>query len=483
MKKLLLDSGGLLLALQPLGCDEDDDEDNPAECGRLLSDLFSPPYSGPTSQVHSLYFSLLTGCLSTLTGSIKAELDKKHVNPVVTQSVSKSGGALPPPSKRPRLANACHYSLSDFDLLLLLDDGSQLPANREAVAGEEGADGVGSEYFRALLRGGFGEAQGDAGEAIRIKDVSAGMLLPVLHYLHGCRLTKDMGITSEREEGDRGGQCHILDSLVLEGSSIYRKGTEEPRTEDVAFQKSPLGEMMIGACRFLVTELQRELEGLCVSLLLSHSTKVAGRAAPPPTENNAEKATTKMDQECLESAEESLANRTSELELSGFEMQTENLPGRTKKPNSSPQQPHGKKTPFAGTVQKANRGTALEQKTVKSVKSSFAAEELRLRPKNPVKGSTQVQKPTTEDSFSSSEAGPGGGALATLLPQMYWFSQRYSYPALGQACLSLLLGCRDCPRPFLSSVAGDCLRRLAREADCAETLKQDLLSLATVALS
>ncbi|XP_040011386.1 armadillo repeat-containing protein 5 [Xiphias gladius] len=494
LKKLLLDSGGLLLALQPLGCDDDVDEDNPAESGRLLSDLFSSPYSGFTSQDHSLYFSLLIGCLSTLTGSTKAEFDKKHRNPVVTQSVSKIGRVSPPPSKKPRLADVCPYGLSSFDLLLLLDDGSQVPANREAVAGVEGADGVGSEYFRALLRGGFGEAQGNAEEAIHIKDVSTGMLLPVLHYLHGCRLTEDTETTRERDERERGGQCQILDSFVLEGLSICLKETEEHSTDDLAFQKTPLGEIMIGACRFLVTGLQRELEGLCVSLLLSYSTKLASRVASPPTEDNAEKAASKMDQECLESAEENLANRTSELELTGFEMQTENLPGQTKKPNSSLKQTNSKKISFAGAVQKVNRGldTTLAQKTIKSVKSSSASvadksldpEELMLRPKYPIKGSAQLLKSAAQDSFSSSEAGSGVGALAGLLPQVYWFSQHYSYPVLGRACLSLLLGCQDFPRPFLSSsLAGDCLRRLAREADCAETLKRDLLSLASLALS
>ncbi|GLD48969.1 armadillo repeat-containing protein 5 [Lates japonicus] len=458
LKKLLLDTGGLLLALQPLVCDDDDDvdEDNPAQ------------------------------------GSIKTELDRKHVIPVVTQSLSKIDRVSPPPSKRPRLADKCSYGLSNFDLFLLLDDGTRVPANREAVAGVEGTDGVGSEYFRALLRGGFGEAQGSAEEAIHIKDVSRGVLLPVLHYLHGCHLTKDTETTRERDEGERGGRCQILDSLVFEGLSICQKESEKHGGEDWAFQKTPLGEMMIGACRFLVTELQRELEDLCVSLLLSYSIKAATRAASAPTEDNAEKAASKMYQACLESAEENLANRTSELELTGIEMQTENLPGQTKKPNSSPQQTLSKKTSLAGTVPKANKGlnTSLDQKTIKSVssvsKSSCASdpEELSLRPKNLIKGSAQPLKSAAPDFFSSSEAGAGGGALAAVLPQVYWFSQRYSYPALGRACLSLLLGCQDCPRPFLSSsLAGDCLRRLAREADCAETLKQDLLSLATVALS
>ncbi|XP_070838172.1 armadillo repeat-containing protein 5 [Chaetodon trifascialis] len=488
LKKLLLDSGGLLLALQPLGCDDDDvDEDHPADCGRLLSDWFNSPHSGLSSQLHSLYFSLLIGCLSTLTGGIKMEFDKKHLNPVTTPS--QMDRVSPPPSKKPRMADVCPYGVSNFDLLLLLDDGTEVPANREAVAGVEGTHGVGSEYFWALLRGGFGEAQGNAEEAIRIKDVSTGMLLPVLHYLHGCRFSKDTETMRDSDEGERRGQCQILDALVLEGLGICQN--EDHSTEDLAFQKTALGEMMIGACRFLVTELQRELEDLCVSLLLSCSIKAVGGAASAPTEDAAAKAASKTDREGLESAEENLANRTSELELTGLEAQTENSPGRTKKPNSFLHRTDSNKTSLAGTVQKSSRGLATSDlKTIKSAslvsKSSCASldpEELKLRPKNSMKSSAQPLKSAAQDS-SSSEAPAGGGALAALLPQVYWFSQRYSYPALGRACLSLLLGCQDCPRPFLSSsVAGDCLRRLAREADCSETLKQDLLSLATAALS
>ncbi|XP_026181088.1 armadillo repeat-containing protein 5 [Mastacembelus armatus] len=471
LKKLLLDSGGLLLALQPLGYDGDDldvDEDNPAECGRLLSDLLNSPPSGLISQLHSLYFSLLIGCLSTLTNSIKTELNKKHVKQVATQIVSKIGRISPPPSKKPRLADICPYSVSEFDLLLQLDNGTQVPANREAVAGVEGTPKVGSEYFRALLRGGFGEAQGNAEEAIHIKDVSIGMLLPVLHYLHGCRLTKDTERTSEMDDGESRGQCHILDNLVHKGLSGWKEETEEESAEN--FQKTPLGETMIGACRFLVAELQRELEDICVSLLLSCSIKIATRAASAPTDDNTDKAASKMDQEYLESAEENLANRTSELELTGFEMQAESL---QKKPKSSLQH-SDKKCSLTGADQKGSRGHSDNSDT------SLDPVEVRLRPKNLMKSSSQL-KPAV---LAPSETDAGGEFLAALLPQVYWFSQRYSYPTLGRACLSLLLGCQDCSQPCLSSSrAGDCLRRLAREADCTETLKQDLLSLATLALS
>ena len=289
--------------------------------------------------------------------------------------------------------------------------------------------------------------------------------------------------TREGDEGESGRQCPIFDSLVLEGLRSRSQSAGD-------FQKTPLGEMMIGACRFLVTELQRELEDLCESCLLSCSTKAAAtRAHPAPTEDNPERAAVKMDQECQESAEEKLAQRTSELELSGFEMQTEDVPGQAKKANSSPQKTHNKKASFVGAVK---RGHGSSSKTVKGVSSgsksscgaimdkSFKSEESRLKPKNLNESSAQLLKSAAQES----DAGSGGGALASLLLQVYWFSQRYSYPALGRACLSLLLGCQDCPRPFsTSSFAADCLRRLAREAGCAETLKQDLLSLATVALS
>nr|XP_020461057.1 armadillo repeat-containing protein 5 isoform X2 [Monopterus albus] len=485
LKKLLLDSGGLLLALQPLVCNDNDvDEDNPMECGRLLSDLCNSPHSGLITQLHSLYFSLLIECLSTLTRSVKTELDKKHVHPVATQSVSKTGRVSPPPSKKPRLVDLCPYSVSDFDLVLLLDNGTQVPANREAVAGVEGTHKVASEYFRALLRGRFVEAQGKSEEAIHIKDVSTGMLLPVLHYLHGCRFT----------DGEHKGQCHILNTLVLEGLSICQQEMEEHSSEDLTFQKTSLGQMMIGACRFLVTELQRELEDLCVSLLLSCTIKAASRAASAPIEDDAEKAASKTDQECLESAEEALANPTSELDLTGSKMQTENSPGQMKKPNRSLTQTDNKKSCLAGRVQKSNRGlnTALGQKTIKSatpvsklrcasvVDKSLNSEELTLRPKRLIKSYSQLKSAK----LCQSEAGARGGALAALLPQVYWFSQHYGYPALGRACLALLLGCQDCSQPFSSfSLAGDCLHRLAREADCTETLKRDLLSLATIALS
>lgn len=448
LRKLLLDSGGMLLALQPLCYTENqEDDDPPADCEKLPSDWFSSQHVGLTSQLHSLYFSLLNGCLSSLTSGTKTELHKKHQSPV-----SSIGDRVsPPPSKKPRLASVCPYRRSDFDLLLLLDDGTQVSASREAVAGAEGAEGVGSEYFRALLRGGFGEAQDSSKDPICIKDVSAGMLLPVLHYLHGCGLSRDTGTMREGE-----GQCQVLDSLVLEGLGIPQKETNEGSVEDFDFQKTPLGEGMMGACRFLVTELQRELEDLCVSLLLSCSSTAPNRAAAALRE---ETSASTADADRLESAEEeeNLASQTSQLELTGLEMQTENVSGQVE--------------------------------TIRSVCSSSAdrtptRQKPGFEPKNLMKSSGQLLKPAAQDSFSPSAAGSGAESLAALLPQLYWFSQRFSYPAVGRACLSLLLSSQDFPRPvWSSSLTGDCLRRLAREADCAETLKKDLLHLATAALS
>lgn len=474
MKKLLLDSGGLLIALQPLGCEEDIDEDQPVECGRLLSDWINSSHLHQTSRLHSLYFSLLTACLSTLTGNIKTELDKKHLSPFRTQPLNKTSRCSPPPSKRPRLTDGCPYRASNFDLFLLLDDGTRVPANRESLAGVEEVDGPGSEYFRALLRGGFVEAQGKAGKAIQLKDVSTGTLLPVLHYLHGCRFPVDTE-TKERDEGQIRGQCQVLESIVFKGLG----GTEELLTEEQAFQKTPLGEMMIGACRFLVTELQRELEDLCVSLLLSFYAKAASQAASARTEDNTVRSA-KMD----ESTEENLANRTSELELSGCEMQTEHCQAPEKKQSS-------KQASVTGAGKRVCKGlrrtiTSVSKSSCVSVADkSLHPEESRSRPKNSMKSSARLQDSAARDSRPSSAAGGAGEALAALLLQVYWFSQRYSYPALGQACLSVLLGCEtDCPQPLLSSVsAGDCLRRMAREVDCADALRRDLLSLATVALS
>ncbi|XP_055754006.1 armadillo repeat-containing protein 5-like isoform X1 [Salvelinus fontinalis] len=492
LKKLLLDNGGLLLALEPLGCNEDEEEEDhhTSECRRLLSDCLNSPQHVSAPQLHSLYFSLLIGCLSSLMGCPKTVLAKRRcrvLSPIKPLSVSQTGKASPPPLKKPRLVNICPYNDSTFDLLFLLDDGSQVSANREAVAGAEGTEVVGSEYFRALLRGGFGEAQGRTGEAIPIRDVSQGMLLPVLHYLHGCRLNKD-GETAE-EQGDEmeregRGECQILGSLASEGLGVWRDGAEEPSPEAQGFQKTPLAETMMGACRFLVTELQREVEDLCVSLL-SCSAKNAGRIA-----DVGKKPPSNMDQYGSEgeSADESLANRTSGLELSGSEGQTDSLAptvtaGQAESLHGSGLQPcqqtEGRRHSAPGPGQKGNsapKTTSGLETCVNPLKSSSASKCCKRRFK--LRSVSNTQK--VADSVQDSKVGPGRW---TLLPQVYWFSQRYSYPELGRACLSLLLGSQGSSQPRPSSLAADCLRRLAREADCIETLKRDLVSLATMALS
>uniref|UniRef100_A0A3P9M6L8 Armadillo repeat containing 5 n=1 Tax=Oryzias latipes TaxID=8090 RepID=A0A3P9M6L8_ORYLA len=187
LRKLLLDTGGLLLALKPLGLDADADDDDDEE-----------------------------------------EDDKDHTvdDPEVDST---------PPLKKPRLSDTCPYGLSASDLFLLLDDGSRLPVNRAAVGGAEGAGEVHSQYFRALLRGGFGEAQTKAEEAIRIKDATTGMLLPLLHYLHGCRFG---GETSQG--GGTKATCLILDTLVHDGLNICQTA-KELSTKDAVFLKTPLG--------------------------------------------------------------------------------------------------------------------------------------------------------------------------------------------------------------------------------------------------
>ncbi|XP_012727517.2 armadillo repeat-containing protein 5 [Fundulus heteroclitus] len=431
LRKLLLDCGGLLAALRPLHCVNEEEEDGGDEehRGRLLSDLFNSPHSDGTAQPFALYCSLLLACLSALTGSVKP----KPVERSQTRSVG-GGRDSPPPWKRPRLADSCPYGSATFDLVLLLDDGTRLPANREAVAGAEGAGGVGSEYFRALLRGGFGEARGGAEEAIPIGDVSAGMLLPLLHYLHGCRF------------GSGRRRCRTLDAAVLDGLAVFQTGTEELTAE--GFQKNPLCELMMGACRFLVNDLQSELEDISVSFLLSSRPQQAAR------KDDADKKVRKSP----DPAEDSLA---SEPELTAQARKLDFL-----------QQVEGGET-LREVLTGLDRG--LDESTIRKVLSVP-----KPAPEEEPSGPKSLLEEAGLDSCSPSDA-----ALAALLPRLYWFSQRYAYPALGRACLARLAGFQDCPRPFASSsssVAAGCLRRLAREADCTESLKQDLLSLVSAAL-
>ncbi|KAK3520744.1 hypothetical protein QTP70_032270, partial [Hemibagrus guttatus] len=336
LKKLLLDSGGLISALEPLVClDGAEDEDGGADkCKSFLSAWICPREQVCASSYQSLYASLLVGCLSSLLVGSKFMLDRREGPGILEklQHLDSDSSSYP-----------CPYQTSIHDLNFLLDDGSLLPASRGVVSGEVGVAEVESEYFRALLRGRFDEAQRSSGDSVHIRDVSRGMLLPVLHYLHGCRMT-----------GDGAGRCLVLSSLVSGGLMGH-----------TVFQKTPLAEVMMGASRFLVPGLQRTAEDLCVSVLSCLASEVE---APCP---------------------------------------------------SKPQKCH----PAPNTVD--------------------------------------------ED-----------GALLSVLPQAYWFSQRFSYSRLGSSCLSILL------RPQLPpSVSSDCLLRLVRQADSIESLRQDLLSLATTALS
>nr|XP_029492504.1 armadillo repeat-containing protein 5-like [Oncorhynchus nerka] len=59
LKKLLLDNGGLLLALEPLGCNEDEEEEDhhTSECRRLLSDCLNSPQHVSCPPSSTLYIS------------------------------------------------------------------------------------------------------------------------------------------------------------------------------------------------------------------------------------------------------------------------------------------------------------------------------------------------------------------------------------------------------------------------------------------
>lgn len=223
---------------------------------------------------------------------------------------------------------------------------------------------------------------------------------------------------------------------------------------------------MVGACRFLVNDLQRELEDIFVSFLLSCSSA----ALPNQTDKQNDAVKTEKVQKSSDPAEESLANLTSELELTA---QATELLQHVKDGEMS----------ASGTIQKGITGLnkGLDESTITKVISgskSVCASEVKL-------GSAEEELFELKNGLKDVDRGAccsSESTLAALLPQLYWFSQRYSYPALGRACLALLLGFQDSPSPFASSVAADVLRRVAREADCTESLKQDLLRLVSAAL-
>ncbi|KAI4875349.1 hypothetical protein NFI96_022838 [Prochilodus magdalenae] len=399
LKKLLLDSAGLTFALEPLGYMDggDDESDHSDKCRTFLSAWMCPREQVSISKLHSLYISLLIGCLSCLLACSKVELDRRK-----TDSDAAAVEEPRSPNKNPltgekessycsQTLGSCRYHASAHNLSFLLDDGTLLTANREAIAGDESTVEVGSEYFRALLRGGFGEAC--KSDSIPIRDVSVGMLLPVLHYLHGCRMAST-GHSMDKEAG----RCLVLSSLVSEGL----KGHE-------VFQKSPLAEVMVGASRFLVPELQKAAEDLCISLLSSVASSIPSR--PCKTSDPARKTKLELGSVCRDLTQ--------------------------------------------------SKTTAEDQLTEQRVKC----------PKQHCKLLDQSR--LDEDA-----------QLRSLLPQAYSFSQRFSYSRLGRVCLLILLRPQEAQNVSLPpSLSADCLLRLAREADSIENLRQDLLSLATTALS
>ncbi|XP_016124628.1 armadillo repeat-containing protein 5-like [Sinocyclocheilus grahami] len=400
LKKLLLDSGGLAAALELIGCHrEDDDEDGQSDrCWAFLAGWLHPLEQPSPSRFKSLYVSLLIGCLSSLLSSSKE--DRKNCS-IDCQTRTETTQFLDNKS-HPQQNQSCPYLKATHDLTFLLDDGTLLLANHEAVTGEEGAKDVGSEYFRALLMGGFGEAQKAKGEAIRIKDVNSGMLLPVLHYLHGCCLTD--GNKDRMSKHDT--SCLVLSSLASHGLLRPQDQVESCLAEEKEFQKTPLAEVMIGACRFLVPGLQRSAEDLSMDLLYSVIRSLTKRCCSKDG----------MD---------------------------------------------------AGSVCKGPEGSPQLTKTEVSKCSKQHSK------------SSQSSKPVPS-STSDTEA----AWLRSLLPQVYWFSQRYSYLRLGQACLSMLLRPQGLhPAPLHPSLSTDCFLCLAQEADCTEGLRQDILNLVKTALS
>ncbi|XP_058624497.1 LOW QUALITY PROTEIN: armadillo repeat-containing protein 5 [Onychostoma macrolepis] len=403
LKKLLLDSGGLAAALDLIGChrndDDDDDDDGQSDkCWAFLAGWLHPLEQPSSLRFKSLYISLLIGCLSSLLSSSKE--DRKNCS-ADCQTRTETTQVLDNKSQ-PQQNQSCPYLKATHDLNFLLDDGTLLLANHEAVTGEEGAKDVGSEYFRALLMGGFGEAQKAKGEAIRIKDVNSGMLLPVLHYLHGCRLTDGNKDQMSRQETN----CLVLSSLASHGLLRPPDEVESCLAEEKEFQKTPLAEVMIGACRFLVPGLQRSAEDLSVDLLHSVIRSLTKHC-------------------CLKDRMD------------------------------------------AGSVCKGPEGSPLLTKTEVSKCSKQHSK------------SSQSSKQVPSSSSDTEAAW-----LRSLLPQVYWFSQRYSYLRLGQACLSILLRPQGLhPAPLHPSLSTDCFLRLAQEADCAEGLRKDILNLIKTALS
>ncbi|KAI1884756.1 hypothetical protein AGOR_G00229780 [Albula goreensis] len=583
LKKLLLDHGGLQTALEHISWN-DDDSDLTLGCWRSLSSWLYPPQPVTSTRLRSLYFSLLTECLSCLIGQPKLELDKQSVwlstgtrvdvllNSVTLPLVSEKQSHLPPPFKKPCLTKSCPYLDSEFNVVFLLDDGSQVAANKDAVTGEDGSERVGSEYFRALLKGGFGEAQRNSEKAIPIKYVTTRMLLPVLHYLHGCNVDpaerdgdKDRGSVERKgnEHERKSGHCVVLGWLKTDGLGNWKKSKEgEVSSEEgEVFQNTPLAEAMAGASRFLVSGLQRELEALCVSLLQC-------LRAPQPSQSSSVDAenppVSTVGCGCETTGTESVGKSGQELTLrtaTGKELSSESdsdfemlVEPKKQTPELKPQlglqqscsnkqrsQLQSRQETVTGiTLDLGTRrkpilfDSVLDQKIerfsqatsqsccVSDCASASDVEACSLA--DLVLDSNSVGSPHTsgQDSVSASRqksksssvpdktSGPklGSGSRSESnsdatpsptpnpasysgyekwpifdgLPELYCFSQLHSYPRLGKVCLSVLLSQQ---RTLLQppSLTADCLSRLARRSHCIDTLKRDLLGLASQALS
>ncbi|XP_051572263.1 armadillo repeat-containing protein 5-like [Myxocyprinus asiaticus] len=444
LKKLLFDSGGLVAALELIGCqsdnDNDDDEDGQSDkCRTLLASWLHPLEQVSPYKLNFLYLSLLIGCLSSLLANSKVDRKNCGIDCGTRMETASNPLKTTQPQKKQSI---CPYKEATYDLTFLLDDGTLLLANQKAVAGENGEKDVGSEYFRALLMGGFGEAQRAEGEAIRIKDVNSGMLLPVLHYLHGCRLVKGNENEDQRKESKQDANCLVLASLVSGGLGRPQDETDPCCAEEREFQKTPLANVMIGACRFLVPGLQRAAEDLCVDLLFSAVSSVLRTRAKPCCSDDATTKTSRMDVDLV-----------------------------CKDPTHSGPQ---------GSPQVSKSKITVGQSTGPNMMSKCSKQQSKLQNSQNFKQDPKVV-PTTS---SSSENGTEGVWLRSLLPQLYWFSQRFSYLQLGQACLSIMLRPQGFqPFPLHPSLSVECFLRLVQEADCTEGLRQDILNLVKTALS
>ncbi|XP_051988411.1 armadillo repeat-containing protein 5-like isoform X1 [Xyrauchen texanus] len=443
LKKLLLDSGGLAAALQLIGChrdngNEDDEDGQSNKCKTCLAGWLHPLEQVSPFKLNFLYFSLLTGCLSSLLACSKE--DRKNCG--IDFATRMETPSSPMKTTQPQQKQSCPYQEATYDLTFLLDDGTLLLANQEAVAGEEGAKNVGSAYFRALLMGGFGEAQRARGEVIRIKDVNSGMLLPVLHYLHGCRLIERNENEDQGKESKQNANCLVLASLVSCGLGRPQDDLMPCYAEETEFWKTPLANVMIGAYMFLVPGLQRAAEDLCVGLLYSAVSSVLMTQAKPCFSDDNITTTGRMDVDLV------CKDPTHSV------------------PEGLPQLSKGRITEAQSTGQNVTSKCSKQQS----------------KPPNS-ENSKQVRNVVPSDS-TSLDNDTERAWLRSLLPQMYWFSQRYSYLRLGQVCLSVLLRPqRFRPFPLQSSLSTECFLLLVQEADCTEGLRQDILKLVKKALS